>query len=142
MGIDNESVLCLGVELGNGEEMQETFEAFLKKRGKIPQDDDEDNYEYAFFEIFELMEKELDEDGTSLSSSPFSLRCASPYFDCEYEHVVLYVTYKECDCDGISIEEALKLLQKFDKEALYAFLREIGVEEEIEPRIFSLPHIH
>ncbi len=139
MGIDNESVLCLGVELGCGEEIQETFEAFLKKRGKFPPNDDED-YEYDFYEIFELVEKELDKDGMSPSSFPFCLRYASPYYDCRFEHVVLYVTHIGWH-DGISIEKALKLLQEFDKEALYAFLRELGVEEEMEPRIFSLPDI-
>ncbi len=130
MGVDIDSKLCFGAILGCGEDVQGIFKDFLVKNGS-------DLLEYDFDDIFESVNEELEK----MAPSPFCLEYASPYFDCVYSDVTVYVTHKDFKNDSLSLEKALEILQGFDKEAFNKFLREIGVEEQ-EPQIFSLQNVY
>ena len=130
MGIDINAKLCFGAILGSGEDVQEIFEDFLDRKGNFSPED-------SFYDIFESVDAELNK----MAPSPFCLEYAAPYFDCRGLDVTVYVTHKDFKNNSLSLEEVLKILQDFDKEVFNGFLRDIGVEEEQEPRIFCLPDV-
>lgn len=156
MGIDNDSVLCLGVKLGDGDDGLKLFKDFLKKRNLLPyldyddappsedMDEDDEYYEYGyssdFYNLYKLVQKEL----KSLSS-PFRLKYTPTYYDADACNIVVYVTHKDFKDTwkhkGLSISKALEILQSFDNSEFNAFLRALDIEEDREPRVFTLPHI-
>lgn len=92
-------------------------------------------------DMLELVNKELKKSG-----SMFRVNHAEPYFDCRPQHVVLYVNHKSVKDDwghqGISLSEAKAALEEIDVEEMNALLKEFGIEKQMEPRLFSLPHVY